>query len=147
MRKMIISDKISGNIENAHISSSGNPKIEKRANFQQIFKFQKHVNSYPFCTKMPNFGVLGSKMRILGSKNDFWEFNKGGRTEFRFSHFLTLTLRCTFIFHPKYPSKGLKWPWEHFLSISKNQIFLPFSIWGESPTPRNFFFKICFFKI
>ena len=64
---------------------------------------------------------------------------KGGPTNFWFSHFLTLNLRCTFIFHPKYPYEGLKWPGVRFLSISKNEIFPPFFVLGESPTPRKFF--------
>ena len=41
--------------------------------------FQKTKNMWivtPFYTKMPNLGVLGSNMWILGSKNDFWGFQK-----------------------------------------------------------------------
>ena len=70
----------------------------------------------------------------------------GGSSRFRFSRFLTYTLRHSSILHPNYPNKGLKWPWEWFLTISEIKNFSPLFDFGESPKPRKNFFRKIFFS-
>ena len=87
-------------------------------------------------------------MRLKQPKNGVrnCELRGGGSSRLRFWGFLTSTQRHSSILCPNYPNKGLKWPWEWFLTISEIKIFLPFFVFGESPKPRKNFFRKIFFS-